>query len=86
MKNCKCYKTHFGRQFSDSALEDLPAFVGRPARVASPITVDEVKLNTGRTSGHNNLPAELSKSTAGLLAETIAGIFNDVLKCQEPPN
>ncbi|KAI0239937.1 hypothetical protein LSAT2_009336, partial [Lamellibrachia satsuma] len=47
---------HFSRQFSDPAVEELPAFVGRPSRLADPITADEVKraigkLNSGRVSG-----------------------------------
>ncbi|KAI0239638.1 hypothetical protein LSAT2_009636 [Lamellibrachia satsuma] len=42
------------------------------------------KLNSGRASGHDDLPTELLKSTAGLLADTIAGIFSYALERQEP--
>ena len=42
------------------------------------------KLNSGRASGHDDLPPERLKSTAGLLADTIAGIFNYALERQEP--
>ena len=42
------------------------------------------KLNSGRVSGHDDLPTELLKSTAGLLADTIAGIFIHALEHQEP--
>lgn len=47
---------HFSRQFSDEAIEELPAFTGRPSRLADPITTKEVKraigkLNSGRAGG-----------------------------------
>ena len=79
---------HFSRQFSDPAVEELSAFVGRPPRLADPITTDEVKraigkLNSGRASGHDDLPVELLKCTAGLLAHMIASIFSDALDNNE---
>ena len=74
---------HFGRQFSDPALKGLPTFVGRSSRF--PITEDEIKraigkFNDSRASGHDDIPTELMKCTAGLLACTIAGIFSDALE------
>ena len=41
------------------------------------------KFNSDRASGHDDLPTELLKSTAGLLADTIADIFNYALERQE---
>ena len=50
-----------------------------------PITPVEVqraisKLNSGRACGHDDLPADLLKSTADLIAPPIATIFNDALE------
>ena len=42
------------------------------------------KINSGQVRGHDDLPTELLKSTVGLLADTIADIFNDALERQEP--
>ena len=72
----------FSRQFSDPAVEELPAFAGRPSRLADPITADEVKgaidkLNSSRASRHDDLPAELLKYTAGSLAHTSFTINRD---------
>ena len=76
---------HFGRQFSDPRLMDLPAFTGVPSPLTMPITPVEVqraisKLNSGRVCGHDDLPADLLKSTADLIAPPIATIFNDALE------
>ena len=54
-----------------------------------PITPVEVqraisKLNSGRACGHDDLPADLLKSTADLIAPSIATIFNDALEHHEP--
>ena len=82
--------THpFGRQFSDPRIIELPAFTGEPSPLAMPITQVKVqrtisKLNSGRACGHNDLPADLMKSTADLIAPSIATIFNDVLEHHEP--
>ena len=38
---------HFSRQFSDTSVEELPAFIGRPSRLADPITADVVKRAIG---------------------------------------
>ena len=80
---------HFGRQFSDPRLMDLPAFTGVPSPLTMPITPVEVqraisKLNSGRACGHDDLPADLLKSTADLIAPSIATIFNDALEHHEP--
>ena len=42
------------------------------------------KLNNGRASGHDDIPAELFKCSADLLAQPIANIFNDALEHHEP--
>ena len=80
---------HFGQQFSDPRVMELPAFTGVPSPLTMPITPVEVqraisKLNSGRTCGHDNLPADLLKSTADLIAPSIAAIFNDALEHHEP--
>ena len=54
-----------------------------------PITPGEVqraisKLNSGRACGHDDLPADLLKITADLIAPAIADIFNDALEHHEP--
>ena len=79
---------HFGRQFSDPRVMELPAFTGVPSPLTMPITPVEVqraisKLNSGRACGHDDLPADLLKSTADLIAPTIATIFNDALEHHE---
>ena len=61
---------------------ELPAFTGVPSPLTMPITPGEVqraisKLNSGRACGHDDLPADLLKSTADLIAPAIAAIFND---------
>jgi len=53
---------HFRKQFSDPTVEVLPAFAGRPSRLAERITPGEDhcamgKLNSGRASGYENKPA-----------------------------
>ena len=39
---------------------------------------------SGRASGHDDIPAELFKCSADLLAQPIANIFNDALEHHEP--
>lgn len=39
---------HFSHQFSDPAMEELPAFVGRLPQLADPITANEVKQAIGK--------------------------------------
>ena len=68
---------------------ELPAFIGVPSPLTMPITPGEVqraisKLNSGRACGHDDLPADLLKSTADLIAPAIAEIFNDALEHHEP--
>ena len=80
---------HFGRQFSDPRVMELPAFLGVPSPLTMPITPVEVqraisKLNSGRACGHDDLPADLLKSTADLIAPSIATLFNDALEHHEP--
>ena len=80
---------HFGRQFSDPRVIELPAFTGVPSPLTMPITPVEIqraisKLNSGRACGHDDLPADLLKSTADLIAPSIATIFNDALEHHEP--
>ena len=86
---------HFGRQFSDPRVMELPAFTGVPSPLTMPndnfkkITPVEVqraisKRNSGRTCGHDDLAADLLKSTADLIAPSIATIFNDALEHHEP--
>ena len=81
---------HFGRQLSDPRLMDLPAFTGVPSPLTMPITPVEVqraiskRSNSGRACGHDDLPADLLKSTADLIAPPIATIFNDALEHHEP--
>ena len=80
---------HFGQQFSDPRAVELAAFTGIiPSPLTMPITPVEVqraisKLNSGRACGHDDLPADLLKSTADLIAPAIAAIFNDALKHHE---
>ena len=62
---------HFGQQFNDPRVMELPAFTGVPSPLTMPITPGEVqraisKLNSGRACGHDDLPADLLKSTADL--------------------
>ena len=77
---------HFGRQFTDPRVMELPAFTGVPSPPSlpppptMPITPVEVqraisKLNSGRACGHDDIPADLLKSTADLIAPSIATIF-----------
>ena len=80
---------HFGRQFSDPKVMEFPAFTGVPSPLTMPIIPVEVqraisKLNSGRACGHDDLPADLLKSTADLIAPSIATIFNDALEYHEP--
>ena len=80
---------HFGQQFSNPRVMELPAFTGVPSPLTMPITPVEVqraisKLNSGRASGHDDLPADLLKSTADLIAPLIAAIFYDALEHHEP--
>ena len=68
---------------------ELPAFTGVPSPLTMPITPVEVqraisKLNSGRAYGHDDLPADLLKSTADLIAPSIATILNDALEHHEP--
>ena len=79
---------HFSRQFSDPRVMELPAFTGVPSPLEMPITQVEVqraisKLNSGRACGHDDLPADLVKSTADLIAPSIATIFNDAVEHHE---
>ena len=79
---------HFGQQFNDPRVMELPAFTGVPSPLTMPITPGEVqraisKLNSGRACGHDDLPADLLKSTADLIAPAIAAIFNDALEHHE---
>ena len=68
---------HFGRLFGDPRVIGLPAFTGVPSPLTMPITHVEVqrvifKLNNGRACGHDELPADLLKSTGDLIAPSIA--------------
>ena len=79
---------HFSRQFTDPTVDGLDAFTGEPSQLTRPITPKEVtlaigKLNTGRASGHDDIPAEFLKCSAELLSHTIANIFNDALQHHE---
>ena len=79
---------HCGQQFNDPRVMELPAFTGVPSPLTMPITPGEVqraisKLNSGRACGHDDLPADLLKSTADLIAPAIAEIFNDALEHHE---
>ena len=79
---------HFGRQFSDPRVMELPAFTGVPSHLLMPITPVVVqqtisKLYSGRACGHDDLPAHLLTSTADLIAPSIASIFNDALEHHE---
>ena len=79
---------HFGQQFSDPRVMELPAFTGVPSPLTRPITPVEVqraisKLNSGRACGHDDLPANLLKSIADLIAPSIAANFNDALEHHE---
>ena len=67
---------------------ELAAFTGVPSPLTMPITPVEIqraisKLNSGRACGHDDLPADLLKSTADLIAPAIAAIFNDALEHHE---
>ena len=79
---------HFSRQFTDPTVDGLDAFAGEPSQLTRPITPEEVtlaigKLNTGRASGHDDIPAEFLKCSAELISHTIANIFNDALQHHE---
>ena len=79
---------HFSRQFTDPTVDGLDAFTGEPSQLTRPITPEEVtlaigKLNTGRASVHDDIPAEFLKCSAELLSHTIANIFNDALQHHE---
>ena len=76
---------HCGQQFSDPIVMELPAFTGVPSPLTMHITPVEVqransKLNIGRACGHDDLPADLLKSTADLIAPSIDAICNDALE------
>ena len=71
---------HFGQQFSDPRVMELPAMPITPVEVQRAIS----KLNSGRACGHDDLPADLLKSTADLITPAaIAAIFNDALEHHE---
>ena len=79
---------HFSRQFTDPTVDGLDAFTGEPSQLTRPIMPEEVtlaigKLNTGRASGHDDIPAEFLKCSAELISHTIANIFNDALQHHE---
>ena len=79
---------HFSRQFTDPAVDGLDAFTGEPSQLTRPIPPEEVtlsigKLNPGRASGHDDIPAEFIKCSAELFSHTIANIFNDALQHHE---
>ena len=79
---------HFGRQFSDPRVMELPAFTGVPSPLTMPIT--QLRSNgrspnlTAAACGHDDLPADLLKSTADLIAPSITTIFNDALEHHVP--
>ena len=80
---------HFSSQFSDPSVDGLNAFPETLSRLTHRITPAEInqaigKLNSGRASGHDDIPAELLKCSADLLAQPIANIFNDALVHHEP--
>ena len=80
---------HFSSQFSDPSVDGLNAFTETLSRLTHRITPAEIKraigkLNSGRASGHDDIPAELFKCSADLLAQAIADIFNDALEHHEP--
>ena len=80
---------HFSSQFSDPSVDGLNAFPETLSRLTHRITPAEInqaigKLNSGRASGHDDIPAELFKCSADLLAQPIANIFNDALEHHEP--
>ena len=80
---------HFSGQFSDPSVDGLNAFPETLSRLTHRITPAEInqaigKLNNGRASGHDDIPAELFKCSADLLAQPIANIFNDALEHHEP--
>ena len=80
---------HFSSQFSDPSVDGLNAFPETLSRLTHRITPAEInqaigKLNNGRASGHDDIPAELFKCSADLLAQPIANIFNDALEHHEP--
>ena len=75
----------FSRLFNDPAVTGLTVFTGEPTPLTDPITAAEVtrainKLNSGRASGHDNIPADLLKTTSDILGQPIAKIFNDALQ------
>ena len=80
---------HFSRQFTDPTVDGLDAFTGGgQSQLTRPITPEEVTLaigkhDTGRASGHDDIPAEFRKFSAELLSHTIANIFNDALQHHE---
>ena len=85
VRRTKKTKTMSTEQFTDPTVDGLDAFTGEPSQVTRPITPEDVtlaigKLNTGRTSGHDDIPAV---SSAELLSHTIANIFNDALQHHE---
>ena len=80
---------HFSSQFSDPSVDGLNAFTETLSRLTHRITPAEIKraigkLNSGRASLHCDIPAELFKCSADLLAQPIAAIFNDALDNNEP--
>ena len=80
---------HFGQQFSDPRVMELPAFSGVPSHLTMSITPVDVqwaisKLNSSRACGHDDLPADLLTSTADLIAPSIAAIANDALEHHAP--
>ena len=77
--------TRWTRLFNDPAVTGLTAFTGEPTPLTDPITAAEVtrainKLNSGRASGHDDIPADLLKTTSDVLGQPIAKIFNEALQ------
>ena len=80
---------HFTSQFIGPSVDGLNACTDTLSRLTHRITPAEIKraigkLNSGRASGHDDIPAELFKCSADLLAQHIANIFNDALEHHEP--
>ena len=68
---------------------ELPAFTGVPLPLTMPITPVEVqraisKPNSGRACCLDDLPADLLKSTADLIAPSVAAICNESLEHHDP--
>ncbi len=79
---------HFKSKFRNETTEDIEPFQGEPRSLKTPIDKQEVtdalkRLNNNKACGEDNIPGELLKYGANVLAEILTSIFNNIFKKHE---